>query len=178
MKLLSENKRINDMFCCGLHMDVVQGYPYNHKWQVKTEYIASAVKRTSEVYKYVFGKSDILLIYDFHSYFSKESLEALHGWMKTYKIENIFEIEIDIEDEIGIRLKRYIFSLSSQNLESTKLFREIVKTDIGGKFDYASSIYILDKDMDVALYIYDDRGMELLANSRDILMKYYERLWW
>ena len=57
--------------------------------------------------------------------------------------------------------KRYVYKVEKVNIK--KLFKEIILSDIGGKLDLVSSIYIIDIDRKHIFYLYDDRGLFIYA---------------
>lgn len=64
--------------------------------------------------------------------------------------------------------KRYVYKVGKVNVK--RLFKEIILSDIGGKLDLVSSIYIIDIDRKHILYLYDDRGLIIYALEEKYLL--------
>lgn len=57
----------------------------------------------------------------------------------------------------------------TKEIDVQQLFREIILSDIGGKYDLDSKIFIIDTDTGCIFHLYDDRGLWVSAPERDLL---------
>src|SRR5699024_11934558 len=65
------------------------------------------------------------------------------------------------EDDDIYTCNRRIYQV--EKIDIGKLFKEIVLSDISGKLDLISSIFIIDMDTGCIFHLYDDRGLYLFG---------------
>jgi hypothetical protein len=55
-----------------------------------------------------------------------------------------------------------------------KLLMAVIRADIGGFRELASSVYLFNTGLNVLFHLYDDRGLDVAAESRDLLAPLYK----
>lgn len=146
-----------------LHIDLSEKYPYIEDDTLDEDYVKECTDKAIEVYKTMKFSSNLLVVYDDmlseHSLeekkFLENNLENIEGYDKyNYKWQYP-------DDDGELIRKRYVYKVEKVNIK--RLFKEIILSDIGGKLDLVSSIYIIDMDRKHIFYLYDDRGLFIYA---------------
>ena len=50
-----------------------------------------------------------------------------------------------------------------ETMDIPRLFREVILSDIGGRYDFASRLYLIDIDSACIFHLYDDRGLSIYS---------------
>ena len=66
--------------------------------------------------------------------------------------------------------------LKKSKIPMRKVSREIILGDLGGVQEFVSSVYLFDIENHVMLHLYDDRGLDIVAHDKNILMPLYQKL--
>lgn len=140
-----------------VHRDLIDEYPYIDE-NLNLDYIDKSLKYALEIFDSLNFK-DIILIYD--DIYGLKDEYTLNFLKDIVEIKDIDRYRVKWTDEdCDYNLIRYIFKGRILNVES--LFKEIIKTDIGGKFKLASSVYLIDLDKKILFNLYDDRGVYII----------------
>lgn len=139
----------------GVHRDLISGYPYIDN-RVDLNYIEKSTEYALKIFNDLNMDKDIILIY--------EDIYGLNNKVVFEFIKNHIDIDWENKEDINwqdeddyYNLVRYIFK--GRILDINNLFKEIIKSDIGGKYNLSSAIYILDYKNNILFNLYDDRGI-------------------
>lgn len=173
-------QELNPRYLLCLSLD--SGSPYlkredeNEELKFDEKYVNRCVKKAEEIYSFFNLGSNLLVVYD-DMYNRKELFErkfvesCLIGWdiSETYTLNWSFPIDEKdpphLRDEETYTCSRNLYKVKS--VDTGRLFREIVLSDIGGEFELASSIYIIDIDSGRIFWLYDDRGLDLISPCKN-----------
>lgn len=87
--------------------------------------------------------------------------------------ESVRESRTDEEDCF---LQEHLYwDLTKGNYQIDKLLLEIIKGDIGGFSCLCSSVYLLDTENYVVYHLYDDRGADIAAFDKRLLLPLHEK---
>lgn len=152
-----------------LHIDLSNQYPYLEDESLNENYVKECTEKAIEVFNSMKFSNNLLIVYDdiYNNHGIKEK-EFVEGTLKgiiqydNYKLDWKFP-----EDDDIYTCNRRIYQVEKIDIE--KLFKEIVLSDIGGKLDLTSSIFIIDMDTGCIFHPYDDRGLYLFATKEEYL---------
>ncbi len=84
---------------------------------------------------------------------------------------------VPLEDDPDALLKevRCYWDLQAYPANIELLFKEIVKADFGGFRDLEFFVYLLDTKLNMLLNLYDDRGLDIAAESHDMITPFREK---
>ncbi|MBU5676940.1 hypothetical protein KQI88_10980 [Alkaliphilus sp. MSJ-5] len=161
-----------------LCLELTPDYPYLEDGSLDMGYVNKCTQKAVEVYEFMgFGKN-ILVVYDDiysndileNKIFLESCLVDVEGY-EDYSLTWQFPIdENDLpihQDYTVYTCKRHLYL--AKGVYTQKLFQEIIKSDIGGSMDFASSVFIIDLDGFCIFKLYDDRGLDLFAPSTEVL---------
>lgn len=69
---------------------------------------------------------------------------------------------------------RFYWDLSKIDFQPERLLGEIIRGDIGGWPGFVSSVY-LSGSGPILYHLYDDRGLDILGGTRELLLPLYHR---
>ena len=79
-------------------------------------------------------------------------------------------------DEEGSFLQEHLYwNLTRAKCHIDQLLLEIIKGDIGGFSCLTSSVYFLSTERPILYYLYDDRGADIVASDKKLLMQFYRK---
>lgn len=168
-------------FPIGIRFEIGEGEIYNKHGKIKKIYANKAAYRSKKLYQEIFPLGADLLVFQYYVLSMKEKDIVLKKFKKELKI--VKPDEISITKEIGEDAEIYkvilYWDLSSTSLNINRLLREITLADIGGFSHLVSSIYLFDTRNHIIFHYYDDRGLDIVALTKDKLMNLYEKynLW-
>lgn len=87
--------------------------------------------------------------------------------------ESIQEKRID--EECSFWQEHLYWDLTKGNGQLDKLLLEIIKGDIGGFSCLCSNVYLLNTEKAVLYHLYDDRGADIVAFDKHILLPLYKK---
>lgn len=145
----------------GLHIELISGYPYKDN-KLDFKYIEENTDYALKIFNNLNIDREIILIY--------EDIYGLNNKDIVKFIKNHLDIDWDSKKIINwqdegeyYNLIRYIFK--GRILDIENLFKEIIKSDIGGIYNLSSAIYILDYKKNILFNLYDDRGIYIFKES-------------
>lgn len=160
-----------------LHINLSEKYPYLEDNSLNEDYVKECTEKAMEVYKIMEFSNNLLIVYD--------DIYGNHGLKEREFIESILENTTQYDnyklkwkypdDEDTYICNRYIYQVDEIDIKN--LFREIVLSDIGGKLDLVSSIFIMDIDNGYIFHLYDDRGLILYAKKEEDLLSLWEKFY-
>lgn len=139
-------------------------------------YIEETVERASRIFNQLNFKGNLLLVYD--SFFNEnpskevEFLESILVNLK--KRETYYYNWLDKDVEENYQSMRAIYRIETFKIE--ELFQQIALYDFGGDYDLVSSIFIIDLESRVIFYLYDDRGLYIMAREEKVLQNLWNKL--
>lgn len=84
------------------------------------------------------------------------------------------EIDQAAGDAAPFRQVQFYWDLSKLEFQYKKLLKEIILGDIGGWPGFVSSVYLTEKGP-ILYHLYDDRGLDVLGGTRELLLPLYCR---
>lgn len=80
------------------------------------------------------------------------------------------------DDEGDCFLQEHLYwDLTKDNCQMDKLLLEIIKGDIGGLSCLSSNVYLMNTESHVLYHLYDDRGADVVASDKHLLLPFYKK---
>jgi hypothetical protein len=116
----------------------------------------------------------IVLYEDKYSCHHKKEKEFIENWIGSLKCI-IYQFEWNDEGE-KYNGTRYIWD--TDRIDSERLFRKIILSDIGEGTELDCSVYIIDNKTKNVFFLYDDRGVDVYSDDENFIqrMKSYNDL--
>ena len=153
---------------------------YLKRGKVNPVYIEQAFKRANDIYQHL-PEFDLLRmdIYPDERNYQQRLLNLKNFTNIGLPMPKEKEIENIVFDE-GEYEKEYLYwDLSSQEIDVDKLLTEIIKADIGGFNELASTVYFVNTKEKILYHLYDDRGLDVVAKTvKSLRSTYYEYNSW
>jgi hypothetical protein len=146
---------------------------------VNHQYIAAALQRAKAIYTALPHAPNLLRI----DTYPKEEASGRGIELDPDALQSLFHfpheqrsMQVSDDDEEYTTQQLY-WNLDKLAFSPDLLLREIIKADLGGISSLASSVYFANTE-DVYLYhIYDDRGADLVAESKELLRPIYHNFY-
>lgn len=141
-------------------------------------YISKAFDRAKEIFMNLPQEPNVLRI---DGYFEESILEeVVKDICKIAKMEFPHEQEIkffkwDEEDDYLVSQVQLYWDLEKIDFNPDFLLEEIIKADIGGHRELASSVYFIDSYNSILFKMYDDRGADLVSKDKELIRPIYEK---
>ncbi|AEG60930.1 DUF3885 domain-containing protein [Desulforamulus ruminis] len=156
-----------------LHQRLAPGSPYRPESfgaGVSSGYVEQCLQIAAELYgRLPFGKH-LLVVYE-DAYNEKNTNEIdffesclmasskaetdIFQW-KHRPVEGGFPTGQDVNNECHTCTRRMY---AAKGIDTERLFREIILSDIGGQYALASKVFVVDVDSACIFHLYDDRGL-------------------
>lgn len=153
---------------------------YLKRGKVNPVYIEQAFKRANDIYQHL-PEFDLLRmdIYPDERNYQQRPLNLKNFTNIGLPMPKEKEIENIVFDD-GEYEKEYLYwDLSSQEIDVDKLLTEIIKADIGGFNELASTVYFVNTKEKILYHLYDDRGLDVVAKTvKSLRSTYYEYNSW
>jgi hypothetical protein len=183
LKLLGLNSFEKPIFYnayIGIRFKIGVGEVYNRKNRKlipRKEYISNALNRVNQVYNMGIKSPEIMVWETYHE--NGEDKNTYRSLFKE-KIINVMPSEevtqdINCDGEI-VKQTLFYWDLKNNNIPIEKVFREIILGDVGGSNEFVSSVFLFDVKNHVMLYLYDDRGLDIVSHDKNALMGIYKQL--
>ena len=91
-----------------------------------------------------------------------------------YNFPQKFYISEIVLSEDSEEYRRVSLYWNAKEINLDRLFREIIKTDIGGYSILSSSVFLLDSKKSCVCHLYDDRGIDIIASSKETIYPIYK----
>ncbi|HVI40043.1 MAG TPA: DUF3885 domain-containing protein [Anaerovoracaceae bacterium] len=180
LKLLGLNGFEQPIFynsCNGIRFEIGVGDIYDNNQIPRNEYIENALDRAITIYNKGIQFPELLV---WEVYPQNDDDKANLQVLFAEKIAPVLpqeESSQDVEVDGDIIKHTYLYwDLNESNITIDKVFREIILGDLGGSQEFVSSLYLFDIKKHVMLYLYDDRGLDIVADCKDTLMPLYQDL--
>lgn len=149
----------------------------NGKLIPKKEYVSNSLKRVTQIYDMGIKCPEIMV---WKTYYENGEDNNTYKRLFKEKIANVMPGEevtqdIDCDGEVAKQTLFY-WDLKNNNIPIEKVFREIILGDLGGSNEFVSSIFLFDVENHVMLHLYDDRGLDIVAHSKNTLIELYKQL--
>lgn len=139
------------------------------------KYITTALQRAKAIYTALPQVPNLLRI----DTFPIEEKLGYGGGLDLNTFQSLFPFpheqisrQVNDGDEQYMVLQLY-WNLYKIDFSPDLLLREIIKADLGGISALASSVYFANTEDVYLYYVYDDRGADLVAESKEMLLPLY-----
>ena len=140
---------------------------YLENGDANPEYISAAFARAKNIYDSIFTPNILRIdVFTENKDFLNElgmpsPLEVIHDYIT--------------EDDDIYYVEHLYWDLSLQHIDINHLLLEIIKADIGGFNELASTVFLLDTENIAMYHLYDDRGLDVVAKDKEYLMPLYQK---
>lgn len=147
----------------------------NEELQFRPEYVEFCAKSAQKIWKRCNFSNELIVLYEdkysCHNKKEKEFIENCIGSLKCI----IYQFEWNDEEE-KYNGTRYIWD--TDRIDSERLFRKIILSDIGEGTELDCSVYIIDNKTKNVFFLYDDRGVDVYSDDENFIqrMKSYNDL--
>ena len=138
-------------------------------------YVQSALDRAAAIYRNLPAPPDSLRIDGYPDEEPAQSLLAVIRQRTGLPAphEQVTTTETDEDGDIHPQVQFY-WDLNAIPVQPERLLREIILSDIGGWPGFVSSVY-LSGPGSFLYHLYDDRGLDVLGGSRELLLPLYRQ---
>jgi hypothetical protein len=153
--------------------DLFSQWPVGIRFDIGLEQVSRAVK----IYDFIFGKAEefILVSQDWPSdYPLAERYTPLFETpgISSSSPSHFQTVDVSPFDESPYRLTWT--RLSPLAFEAARMFQAIANMERGGVPSIASGVYVVDPQSKIIMHMYDDRGLDVIANDEATLRPLYE----
>lgn len=161
----------------GIRFEIGVGDVYGNNGIPSKEYIDNALERAMTIYNNGIKLPSILVWRTYpRNNKERDRLKTLfQEKIAPISPEEEFSKDVEVSGEKVNRTEFY-WDLKGVNMPIQKLFREIILGDLGGVSEFVSSVYLFDTQNHVMLHLYDDRGLDITAYNKNVLMPLYKNL--
>lgn len=144
----------------------------NEELVCRPEYVDACTEAVCEIWKNCEFSEELIVLYeDKYNHHHKGEKEFIESCMKSLDcIAFPFEWSDEGETYKG---KRYIWETTEIN--SNKLFRKIILSDMGDDTELDCAVYIIDKRTGNVFFLYDDRGVDVFSDDSRFIEKMESR---
>jgi hypothetical protein len=133
------------------------------------------------------GGDDLLLVANVHHHdqqnvLKRRKLGIFSKYVKSRKVLHKLRHQVipyvyadDEEDLAGLETHRYELPCKVSDLETARLLKAICNRDVGLKPVVFYDMFFINLVSDTIFQIYDDRGCDVIASSRETLRSLYEK---
>ncbi len=161
-----------------LHKRLAQGSPYlENEEGVSEAYVTKCMDIATNMYRRLNFSAELLIVYeDCYSENNQEEILFMESCLKgagntaaysfSWKfrpMEETYPAALANNSEIHTCTRRLY---EAKAIDVQRLFLEIILSDIGGKYDLDSKIFVIDTDTGRMFHLYDDRGLWVSAPER------------
>lgn len=156
-------------------------FPYALRFEIGPEqqsigplYFKEAQKVALKIWKGCFSEDEPIDVC-IEVYQSKKHYQPLY-WMRRFFRETIPFSQIETTHEVGpegVHVVRFIIDTQLNQLKVSSLLQTIIQKDFSRRVDF--DVLITRQRDGLTYYLYDDRGLDLVAPQREILRPYYEQ---
>lgn len=159
-----------------IRFEIGVGEPYRY-CRLNNDYVRAALQRAYTIYQNAPGTFDTLL-WIIHPYGKNTEEKLLDRFCRIISLplpqERYSEtLPPNEERDDPVEEVRCYWDLQVHTANIEKLFKEIVKADFGGFRELTSSVFLFDTDLNLLFYLYDDRGLDVAAASRETIAPLY-----
>jgi len=149
----------------------------NEKNVVYTNYIEQAVFRAISVFDKLFDMDDRVYIVvnsfeDDQVDIADNDISAIRPLIKNISDEYTYNF-ISSDDDFSC--KRYVLQTKIKSIEISKLLERIIRSDMEGIYNLSAGTHIFNERTGVLYHLYDDRGLDVVANETQKLFEIYNK---
>ena len=145
---------------------------------LSSKYVQDAIDRVTRLFRNSQCQFDILLwdMYPLDIGYTPNQLQKFMDLMQLIPPQEQISAKVYLNDDMGDPTEKIscYWDLQLLHLDVTKLFQEIITADLGGFTELASSVYLFDTKNNVLFYLYDDRGLDIVAQKKESLYHLYK----
>ena len=145
------------------------------KLKTNPAYVQRALDRAAAIYRALPAMPDLLRIDGYPDEEPAESLLTVIQQRMGLPVpdEQLPAIELDEDGDTHAQVQFY-WDLSGITFQPEQLLQEIILGDIGGWSGFVSSVYLTGPGP-FLYHLYDDRGLDVLGSSRELLLPLYHQ---
>jgi hypothetical protein len=163
----------------GIRFEIGAGSPYSFLRVPNGKYIGEALQRAYTIYRMIPGRFDTLLwtLYPNGDKNEKKLLSRFCAIAGLNKPQERYQVMLTLDEEPDERFEavQCYWDILSHPVNIKKLLEAVIRADIGGFRELASSVYLFNTDLYVLYHLYDDRGLDVAAESRDLPALLYKK---
>ncbi len=134
-------------------------------------YLDRSLEMGLELFESLDFRGDFLLVYDAAFGSSPRELEFIESLLINPRKREFVDYQWSEDSEI-YRGRRHIYLV--EDFKREELFREIILSDFSGDYSLASSVFLVDLETGLVLYLYDDRGAYIMSSREPLLWQLWE----
>ena len=143
--------------------------------KINSDYVQGALDRAAAIYRSLPNPPDILRIDGYPEKETDESVLTMVRKMSGLPVPQEQEASVGLdEDGDAHRQIRFYWDLRRVLFCPEQLIREIILGDIGGWSGFTSNVYLAGPGP-YLYHLYDDRGLDVLGSSRELLLPLYHQ---
>ena len=143
--------------------------------KINSDYVQGALDRAAAIYRSLPIPPDILRIDGYPEEETDDSVLTTVRKMAGLPVPQEQEASVELdEDGDAHRQIRFYWDLKCVSFCPEQLIREIILGDIGGWSGFTSSVYLAGPGPFI-YHLYDDRGLDVLGSSRELLLPLYHQ---
>jgi hypothetical protein len=153
--------------------DLFSQWPVGIRFDIGLEQVSRAVR----IYDFIFGKAEefILVSQDWPS-----DYPLAERYTPLFETPGIFSSSpshfqtVDVSPSVESPYRLTWTRLSPLAFEAARMFQAIANRERGGVPSIASGVYVVDPQSKIIMHMYDDRGLDVIANDEATLRPLYE----
>ena len=143
--------------------------------KINSDYVQGALDRAAAIYRSLPNPPDILRIDGYPEKETDESVLTMVRKMSGLPVPQEQEASVGLdEDGDAHRQIRFYWDLRRVLFCPEQLIREIILGDIGGWSGFTSNVYLAGPGP-YLYHLYDDRGLDVLGSSQELLLPLYRQ---
>lgn len=171
------NAPIGIRFEIGGDQDVYLNIDDFNKLVANPEYVLSALARVKTIYESMPQKPNILRI-DVYPDEENDVNNVIEYICNEIGIpqphEQIYHNIQCHEDDVITQIQLY-WDLNKISFSAETLLYEVIMADIGGYSALVSSVFLVNTDIEILFYLYDDRGADVMASDKEVLRSMFDK---
>lgn len=148
----------------------------NENLKVRPEYVDLCTRMAQKIWKKCNFSNELIVIYeDKYNYNHKKEKEFIESCLESPKCL-IYNFDWN-DDGYIYNGTRYIWNTNKINSE--RLFKKIIISDIGENTELDCAVYIIDNKTKNVFFLYDDRGLDIYSDDEKFIkrMQSYSELY-
>ncbi len=140
------------------------------------EYFEKALQRSIAIFDFIFEDEFSIIHQDYSDHrrkirksdvVMKQIDESLHRKLRFRKVKSS---QFEFKKE---HWNQFELDTTVDKVNFTEILKQIIMSDFGG--DYRGQTFFINKSKTIILYLYDDRGMDVISNSVNDLRELYTK---
>ncbi|MBC7765623.1 MAG: DUF3885 domain-containing protein [Hyphomonadaceae bacterium] len=149
-------------FPIGIRFEIGNGSPFEKNTkEIKKSYVENCIFRANKIFQDIFNNNDeVIIVIDSN----EDNLSIIETLTSDYIDCFSFDCKYDEEDECVF--KRLLYKVKVESVNFLRLIEEIIWSDLGRMNGFNSSIYIISIANETIYFLYDDRGLDVVASNK------------